>query len=166
MPTRSFFCAAAFFFLLVNNASAQDSLKIKTLPVVTVTATTLRVPARTWKSFASYFPGAYNSRFYKVNRDWLAKFVLDSQQNRALFSERGSLRYTISYGYEKNLPDEIRKQVKSVYYDYDITRAIKVSEDHRLIWVINVENNKEMIILRLEDGEMEKVEQLAKDGGS
>ncbi|HTL07786.1 MAG TPA: hypothetical protein VL307_06000 [Chitinophagaceae bacterium] len=165
MFKKHFICIVALALGVAANTNAQDSVVIKTLPPVTVTATTVRIPPRTWKSFASYFPGAYNSRFYKLNRDWLAKFVLDSQQNRALFTGKGQLLYHISYGYEKNLPEELRQQVKSVYYDYDITRAIKVTEGQRVVWVINVENSKELILLRLEDGEMESVEKLTKDSG-
>lgn len=141
-------------------AAAQDTTHIRTLPAVTVTATTVRVPAKTWRSFASYFPGAYNSRFYKVNKDWLGKFILHNQENRALFTKKGYLVYHISYGYEENLPDDIRRQIKSEYYDYTITRAIKVEEDKRVIWVVNVENAKELILLRLEDGNMENVQQI------
>ncbi len=64
----------------------------------------------------------------------LAKFIMDDQQNTALFNKKGYLLYHIAYGSESNLPAELRKQVKSAYVDFNITKAIKVEEDDRTIW--------------------------------
>jgi len=154
---------AAFLILVATKeVDAQDSIVIKTLPPVTVTAATLRVPPVVWKNFADYFTGAYNSRFFRLNRDYLAKFILNNQENRALFTKRGSLVYNIAYGYERNLPEDLRRQVKTSYLDYEITRAIKVTEANRVIWVLNLETKKKLIIVRLEDGDLEEAEQLDK----
>ena len=54
------------------------------------------------------------------------------------------------------------QQVKNIYNDYEITGAIKVKEAGREIWVINLEDEKNLILLRLEDGEMEEVQKLQK----
>ena len=148
--------------LAVNTTSAQDTIVIKTLPSVTITAATMRVPEKVWKNFASYFTGAYNSRFFKLNKDYLAKFILYNEENRALFTKQGTLIYNISYGYEKNLPEDLLKQVKMSYYDYAITRAIKITQSERVIWIINLENQKNLLIIQIEDGELQEVQQLNK----
>jgi len=88
--------------------------------------------------------------------------MTDDNLNRALFTKRGNLIYHISYGYEKNLAEDIRRQVKSTYYDYDISRTIKVTEADRVIWVVNLEDAKNLILVRLEEGEMEEVQKLKK----
>jgi len=159
---RVFFFGALMLTTAGNKILAQDTAQYKVLPPVTVTATTTKVPEKVWKSFGNYFTGAYDSRFYKINKDYLAKYMLNDQQNRALFTKRGNLVYHISYGYEKNLPEELRKQVKTSYYDYSITKAVKVTEADRLIWVVSLENDKRFLLVRLEDGEMEEVQQLDK----
>ena len=141
---------------------AQDTIPYKELPPVTVTPTTKEVPEKVWVNFREYFANAHDLKWYQLNKDYLVKFMLNEEQNRALFSKRGRLIYTISYGYEKSLPENLRKQVKSIYYDYDITRAIKVSEAGRQIWVVNVEDPKTFILVRLEDGEMEEVQKMNK----
>ncbi len=140
----------------------QDTIPIQTLPPVTVTATKKAVPERVWKNFRSYFGNAENPKWYMANKDYLVKFMTDEKLNHALFTKRGSLVYHISYGYEKNLPDDIRSQVRKAYLDYTITRAIKVMEADRLIWVINLEDNKRLILVRVEEGELEEVEKLDK----
>ncbi|HEY0678301.1 MAG TPA: hypothetical protein VGD17_08440 [Chitinophagaceae bacterium] len=149
-------------FGVASNAIAQDTIPIKTLPPVTVTATTKKVPEKVWYSFKDYFSTVSNPQWYKLNKNYLASFILDEDKNNALFTQRGNLVYHISYGYEKSLPEELRKQVKGVYFDYDITRAIKVIGADRLIWVINLEDAKNLIMVRLEEGEMEEVKRLDK----
>ncbi len=84
------------------------------------------------------------------------------KKNRALFTKRGNMIYHISYGYENNMPDELYKQVRTAYFDYDITRAIKVTEADRVIWVINLEDSKTIIIARVEGGELEEIRRLNK----
>jgi hypothetical protein len=146
----------------INKLMAQDSSHIRTLPPVIVSAATMKVPKKVWNQFADYFTGAYNSRFFKINKDWLAKFVLDKQENRALFTKHGYLVYHISYGYETNLPEEIRKQIKATYDHFSITRAIKIEQTNRVVWVVNLETNNQFILARLEDGIMEEIQQFNK----
>lgn len=88
--------------------------------------------------------------------------MIYDEQNRALFTKKGQLIYHITYGYEKSLPEDLRKQVKNIYNDYEITGAIKVKEAGREIWVVNLEGANNLILLRLEDGEMEEVQKLQK----
>src|SRR5437762_3795994 len=117
-----------FFLVAAGSVLAQeDTAAIKSLPLVTVTATQKNVPENVWKNFQTYYANAENPTWYKVNKDYLLKFMTDDNLNRSLFTERGKLVYYISYGYEKNLPEDIRVQVKSSYYDNTITRSIKVT---------------------------------------
>jgi len=153
---------ALFFLLQATLSSAQDTSSFKSLPLVTITASTKKIPNRIWKGFSSYFNEAENPRWYILNKDYLVKYMIYDEQNRALFTKKGNLVYHISYGYEKSLPEDMRKQVKGSYYDYDITRAIKVSEAGREIWIVNLEDAKNLILVRLEDGEMEEVQRLEK----
>jgi len=154
--------SAVLVLLTAKGIYAQDTIPIKTLPPVTVTATQKTIPEKVWKNFRKYFANAENPTWYMANKNFLIKFMTDDKLNRALFTKRGSLIYHISYGYEKNLPEDIRRQVKSTYYDYTITRAIRVNEATRLIWVVNLEDAKNLILVRLEDGEMEEVQKLEK----
>lgn len=141
---------------------SQDSITIKTLPLITVTAETRKIPKQIWKNFSTYFNEAENPRWYKANKNYLVKFMIYDEENRALFTKRGNMIYHISYGYENNMPDDIYKQVRTAYFEYDITRAIKITEADRLIWVINLEDKNTIIIARIEEGVLEEVSRLKK----
>lgn len=57
---------------------------------------------------------------------------------------------------EANLPDGVRKLAKSNFVEYNITNAINVEQDQRNIWVINMEDRKNVIV-RVENGEVVEV---------
>ena len=67
--------------------------------------------------------------------------------------------FILTYGTEKNLPADVRKIIKSEYYDYAITMAIEVKENYRDIWVVKLDNSLEQTTIRVEDNEIEQVQQ-------
>lgn len=153
MKTLRQILAAMLLCMLGGSLSAQE---IKTLPPVTVTSSA-NVPQRVAESFDKAFPTSYNDRWFKADRNYLVKFMVEDQKNTALFRKNGSLVYHLGYGFEKDLPTDVRKHVKSQYVDFKITTAIKVEQGNRLIWVINLEDPKKFIVVRYEDGELEEV---------
>lgn len=150
-----FFSHAAIALLCIAITSSIYAQE-QTLPPVTVT-TTSNVNKAVSKSFQSTFKEATNAQWYKVDRDYLASFMMNDQKNHALFQKNGYLIYRITYGKESNMPDDVRKIVKTSYLDYNITSAINVKESGRNIWVVNLETDKKLILARVEDGELEEV---------
>ncbi len=146
--------------LITSNLFAQNT-DVKTLPDVTITSGT-NVSKKVSDVFATSFKDATNTRWYKANKSYLVRFITADMNNQALYSKRGYLIYHIAYGHENNLPKDIRKTIKSNYVDYNITHAINVKQDRRNIWVVNLEDDKSLIIARVEDGELEEVSNLSK----
>jgi hypothetical protein len=142
--------------LLFGQLMAQDKDSVVTMPTLTVTSAAM-VTQEVDKAFKKSFPGAANLEWYKVNKDYLAKFIKDDMQHRSLFAKNGYLKYDISYGYEKNLPENIRTMVNNAYEDHNITNVANVKEEGRNIWVINLVSLKHLILVRVEDDEMEEV---------
>ena len=62
----------------------------------------------------------------------------------------------IKYGTEANLPDDVRKLAKPNLVECNITNAINMEQDQRNIWVINMEDRKNVIV-RVENGEVAEV---------
>ena len=150
-------CGSLLYILSANISFAQDET-FKELPPVTISATSSHsvVSARVNKAFEKMFTDVSNIRWFKLNEKFMVLFIQNDQENRALFSKNGQVVYHICYGLEKNLPSEIRHLVKSHYYDQAITWVYKVNQDDRNIWVINVEDEKAFIFLRVEDLALEE----------
>jgi hypothetical protein len=153
-------CGGLFLLLFTGSLQAQQN-GIKTLPNVTVTSTA-SVNQKVSDAFRASFKDAISPTWYRLNKDYLVEFITGDMNNRALFKKNGVLIYQISYGHETNLPKEVRRLVKSNYIDFNIVQAINVKEDNRDIWVVNLEDDKKLIIARVEDGSLEEVSNLNK----
>jgi hypothetical protein len=163
MKSKLLFSGLIICFLLhATRCFAQDTSAVKTLPPVTVTATTKKIPGNVWYGFSKYFTEAENPGWYEINKKYLVKFMTYDKANRALFTKKGHIIYHISYGYEKNMPEEPGRQIKAAYPDHEITKAIKVRQAGREVWVINLEDAKSLVILRVEEEEMEEIQRLKK----
>jgi hypothetical protein len=155
------FCLSLLSILLVSSSLyAQTDTTKNTLPAVTVTGTT--IDQKVWAGFQKSFKNAVDPRWYKIAEDYLVKFIMENQEQSALFNKRGTLIYHITYGTEKNLPTDIRRQIKSIYVDYKITSAFSIKESDRFIWVVNLENEKNMLVVKVEDGEIEEAKNYKK----
>lgn len=138
---------------------AQDSMKM--LPPVVV-YTKANVTKAVTKSFDKMFKDAVDPQWYKMDKNYLVKFITGDMDNNALFKKNGSLVYHIQYGKEHNLPADIRSQVQNAYSEYNITRAIKIKAGERNIWVVNLEGLKKYVIVSVEDGELQEVQSYTK----
>lgn len=153
----------AIFTVLFFSSSwiyAQEDTVI-TLPEITVTGST-KISNDLSKAFKKAFPGAEELRWYKHNKDYLAKFIKEDVNHNALFKKNGFLKYDISFGYENNLPGEVLKMVRDSYQDFNITRAVNVKSAGRDIWVVNLEGMRNYVIVRVEDQELEEVRRMDK----
>ena len=160
---KNFFINLGFLsaaMLLTMGSRGQDTI-FKTLPSVTITPAT-QVSKAVNESFRQSFPDATKTVWYTQDKNYLVRFMTIDQSNRALYKKNGMLVYHLRYGQEKNLPDDVRKMVRSGYLDYAISGVLCVHQDEREIWVINLEDSTKLIIVRVEQGEMEQVETLNK----
>jgi hypothetical protein len=123
---------------------------------------TVNINAKVLNAFNKSFEPVSNLNWSKVGKNFLAVFTADGKTKRAMFTKKGGLVYSISYGNEKDLSPENRKLVKSTYFDYSITSAIEVKEDNRIVWIVRLEDADKMIIVRLENGEMEEMKHYQK----
>jgi hypothetical protein len=140
----------------------NDGFKELPAIVVSAAASNVEVSTRLNRAFQNFFKDASQLQWYEVNKYFLVKFIQDDREHRALFTKSGELIYHISYGTEDFLPADIRKLVKSSYYDQSITRVLKVNQDKRTIWVVSMEDNHEYVMARVEDMELEETKRMTK----
>jgi hypothetical protein len=142
--------------LIVSSSFAQQ---VETLPPVTVSSSTAlsSIGTKISKSFNADFKNAVGAKWYKLNKNYLVYFISGDMENRALYKKNGFRIYNISYGNEKNLPKKVRDIVKSRYFDYQITNVLNVKQDDRNVWIVNMQDDKKLIIARVEDGVMDEV---------
>lgn len=139
----------------------QDKDSVVSLPEIRVTSTST-VTQKVYSAFEKAFPGAQNLRWYRLDRDYLAKYILKEMDHSTLYKQNGYMVYDISYGFQKHLPKDVEQLVIRNYNDYRIFRAINVRFQGRDVWVIKMENGSKYLTVRVEDNEIEEVEEFNK----
>lgn len=154
----------ALFALLLTGPQlfSQDSTDMNSLPPVTVKPSSLQIPDRVWKGLERYFANAENPSWYALKRNYMVRFMTEDRGNQALFTRRGNLIYNINYGSKKDLPENERRMVMNSYFDYEITNVLKVTDGRRMIWLVNVEDPKNTMMLRIEDGQLDEIQKYKK----
>jgi len=147
-------------FFFVQNSFAQIN-KVDTLNEVVIRSTSLVEKAVT-KAFTIDFKNAVNPRWFKVDKNYLVKFISADQKNQALYKKDGLLIYHITYLLNTvSLPNDIRGMINTSYPDSKILTAIHVDQDSRSIWVVNLKVGGEFVLARVEDEQVEEVQRMA-----
>lgn len=116
------------------------------------------VSVKVKKMFDKNFLGATGLRWEVNGKELEAIFWKDGLLTYALFKKSGSLNCSVIFVPEQKLPGDLRQMVKSKYSDYAITFAAEAKFPNRKIWILNLENQKQILTLRSEDDNVELVQ--------
>jgi hypothetical protein len=123
------------------------------------------VNLNTLRDFMKRFPSVTDVKWRKVETDYVATFIVESNQTMVRYQGNGKWAYTINrYDYEKKLPEEVRVLVKKTYYDYTIRHIdeIYLAEQPNTIYLVLIEDDKTFKTIRVCEGEMEEIHELIK----
>ena len=123
------------------------------------------VNLNTLRDFMKRFPLATDVKWRKVETDYVATFIVESNQTMVRYQGNGKWAYTINrYDNEKKLPEEVRVMVRKTYYDYAITHIdeIHLAEQPNTIYLVLIEDDKTFKTIRVCEGEMEEIHELIK----
>lgn len=140
----------------IGGLFAQEKDSVITMPTLKITSGTV-VTKEVDQAFQKAFPNAANLEWYKLNKDYMAQFIQNDMKHRALFKKNGYLKYNISYGYEKDLPNYIKVKINETYKKYKVINVANVKHEDRDIWVINLDGPKNLLMVRMEGDEMDEL---------
>ncbi|MET3114730.1 hypothetical protein AAKU52_002467 [Pedobacter sp. CG_S7] len=155
------FAGAVMLFVETKSASAQ--IKLAEIEIFGTTNKTA-ISEKVTKSFNQIFKDAESPKWYVSNKQIIVNFILNDQRNKAVFEKNGRLVYNLVFGVEGQMPAEVRKVVKSKYFDYKINSTVKVNTEGRSIWIVNISDPKEIMVLRVEDGTMDVMDKFVNSG--
>jgi len=109
------------------------------------------------RNFINTYGNATEPRWVEYSGGYVVYFTSDSMQHRVYYTRTGERQCIIRQYSEKDLPREIRHQVKSGYYDYSIFLINDVTVDGKTSYVIKIEDKTWIKEIKIENGEMEVV---------
>jgi hypothetical protein len=145
-------------FIAVNCVKAQQQLvKKDTLATVFITSTA-NVNQTVTNAFNKTFKDAVEPRWFVYDKSCLVKFIMNEQRNTALYDKKGYLIYHISRIDGSALPEETKEQIMINYPQSKILNAYCVNQNDRSIFVIDLEEGKNIVFTRFADDKLVEVE--------
>jgi hypothetical protein len=120
------------------------------------------INAKAVKDFSKTFKNAANTQWYKIPDGFVAHFSVNGVEKRTYYDKRGNWHFTITYLDEKALPKDVRGQVKSIYYDYDIATIQKVEVEDKVVYLIHMQDEKTWKTVRVSEDGMDEIENYTK----
>ncbi|HTD41018.1 MAG TPA: hypothetical protein VK671_10390 [Mucilaginibacter sp.] len=144
----------------VNSASAQIQLREVS---ISSEPTKAAVTKKVSDSFNSLFKDAKAPKWFEADKNYVVDFILNNQVNKAEFTKKGRLVYHMAFGNEKQMPADIRTIVKSKYFDFAINSTVKINYEEKSAWIVNIEDDKQFLVLRVVDGVMDVLDKIEKN---
>jgi hypothetical protein len=114
------------------------------------------------RSFTKEYKDVGDARWYKGN-DWFAAyFTRNNIQVKVFYDCWGSYKYTMRSYLETDLPKEVRHQVKSTHYDYNIYHINEITVRGAVIYFIKLEGKKTWMDVKIVDNEMATLQEYTK----
>ena len=115
------------------------------------------------RDFTQSFKLAEDVHWYKVIDGTMVYFTVAGIKNRTGYDNYGNRLYNMRFYTAPQLSEEIRKRVKSVYYDYSITWISEITRGEEVTFLVHVEDKISCSIVRVCEGEdMEVIERYIK----
>jgi hypothetical protein len=170
---KLFFLAAISSVATFNNVKAQTEMNTYAVNTsktgsnttgVASNGTAKTINAKAIKNFSKDYHEATTAEWSQLkDKGFMCRFSYKGVLNRAFYSSNGSWLGTISSYQEAQLPKDIRAIVKRTYYDYAITFVNEINlSENRTTYLVYVEDEKSIKILRIADDEMEVFKEIEK----
>ncbi|WP_133054061.1 hypothetical protein [Niastella yeongjuensis] len=129
---------------------------------VTAAAMEEKIADNVQKKFSKNFPGITGEVWATLRNGYEVVFKNGKVQNRVFLTRKGNIKYQISYYTEAELPADVRKRVKSEFFDYNIFCVQEINYNQAKIYLVTLEDKTTWKVLRLDDNEMEVYKEFVK----
>jgi hypothetical protein len=114
------------------------------------------IHSKALRDFNSRFNHAQEAKWFDIPSGYFTCFKVDGFSNRAFYDKKGRWQASLKMFGENKLPNDIRKIVKSTYYDYAITIVEEVDVADSLVYIVHLDDGATIKNLRVtQDGEMD-----------
>jgi hypothetical protein len=94
-------------------------------------------------------------------KGYVVHSVIDGRKSTTAYDKKGNWVYTIQQYTIDDLDKNLKDRIRSVYYDYDVATIQKVEQPGMdVVYVVHLENEKSIKIVRLTNDEMELIQDL------
>ena len=108
-------------------------------------------------NFHKTFKNASDERWFALADAIRVKFAVDGIPYVADYDKKGNWLHTIRTYFEKDMPADVRQQVKTTYFDYSIICVKEITLPHNdRTYVVYLEGVSDYINLRIANGDIDE----------
>ena len=117
------------------------------------------IDGRSLRDFNKYFPAVSSAHWSTGSEVSRVKFEKDSIQYIVDYNKKnGKRRSTIKIYGERQLPDPIRKLIKTSFCNYEVVTVSELLYANKHAYFVKLQGTKRLVTARVMDGEIEIVE--------
>ena len=114
------------------------------------------------RAFAKEYKDVQDAKWHKGDNWFAAYFTKNNISVKVFYDCSGNYRYTLRSYDESVLPREVRHQVKSTHYDYNIFHVTEVRMRETVFYYIKLEGKTSWKDVRIVNNEMENLHEFSK----
>jgi len=120
------------------------------------------INARAIKDFSKNFKTAQDVSWYVLKDGFSVQCKLNGITTRNYYDLKGRWTGTVRTYEQNKLPAELRKEVRSIYYDYSIYIVNEVTVGDTTAYLVGIQDEENIKTIRVIDGEMDVYEDFKK----
>lgn len=112
------------------------------------------INSKVMKSFRKSYSAVSMVEWFEVDNLYVARFKDKGKSIKVYYTPKGEEFAVVSTYDEKQMPSEIRKLVKSTYYDFTITQIIEIGVEGKIAYLVQMTDEYTLLTIRILDMEM------------
>ena len=121
------------------------------------------IPIKAVRNFKNTWQHVDNETWYEIPDGYRARFTEDDVLYLVTYNKKGKWLHTMRQYDETKLEHDVRAQVRSVYYDYNILLIEEIERAMKpLTYIVHMEDKTSFKNLKISDREMEVVTEINK----
>ena len=115
------------------------------------------------RNFIRDYKNVTGAKWFKsANGLFVVYFTNENIQNWIYYNKKGDFEFMLRHYNEEKLPPDVRHLVKSNYYDFSIYHVSEIRYNGKTEYFVRIEDKTCWKKIKVEDGEMEVVEEITK----
>lgn len=115
------------------------------------------ISIRAVRHFKKNFPAIQDEKWFVITNGYMVKYKDGDVSTRVDYDLQGNWSYTIRYLTESKLPKEVRKLVRSTWYDYAISSVEEIQVDRDCIYIVHIHEGDDWKMIKVADGEATEI---------
>ena len=109
------------------------------------------------RHFRKLCPTVEDEKWYPIINGYMARYKQADVKVRVDYDQRGRWLYTIRYYAENRLPKDVRKLVRSNWYDYAIATIEEIERENQLIYIVHIHEGNDWKMIQVCDGQVSEM---------